>query len=723
MRVERAFYGVHQEWRCTTEAHTICATFPLGENPPYSYMASHPTRIPDDVSLPELTVRGMILGALITVVFTASNVYLGLKVGLTFSSSIPAAVISMAVLRALRGGNILENNMVQTQASAAGTLSSIIFVLPGLLMIGHWQGFPFGLTLAICASGGILGVLFTIPLRRAMVVDSELPYPEGVAAAEILRVGSEGDGVSSAEGKSPGEASSGVREIAFGGVVSALFAFATTGLKVLGESITAWVPAGAAVFRLTTGFSLALIGAGYLIGIVSGLAILLGIVLSWGIAVPVLTTITPNADGQAIAAFANGLWQHKVRFIGAGTIGVAAIWTLITLAKPMVDGVKTSFAALGQSRGAQGKAVTLARTEQDLSPYWVIGLTLLCVAVWVVTFGIFLADAPLSFGGIATLVICSVVFAVVFGFLVAAACGYMAGLVGSSASPISGIGIVAVVLVSLLILSVSQASGLLDASGGGKLGIALALFTTSAVIAIATISNDNLQDLKTGWLVGATPWRQQVALLVGCVVGAAVIPPVLNLLYNAYGFMDALPRPGMDPSQALSAPQAILMTAIAKGIFTHQLDWSMLGIGALLGVALIAIDAALAKRGGVARVPVIAVGIGIYLPPTVGSVLVIGAVLGWIAHRVLRSRAQAQGKDFAPFAEAAERRGVLLASGLIVGESLVGVAMAMVVGFTGSDAPLAIVGNGFAPTAEWLALIVFSGICIVIVRRVLATGR
>ncbi|MGC7406041.1 OPT family oligopeptide transporter [Pandoraea pneumonica] len=707
-------------------------------------MASQPTRIPDAVSLPELTVRGMILGALITVVFTASNVYLGLKVGLTFSSSIPAAVISMAVLRALRGGNILENNMVQTQASAAGTLSSIIFVLPGLLMIGHWQGFPFGLTLAICASGGILGVLFTIPLRRAMVVDSDLPYPEGVAAAEILRVGSEGDEVSSsadsansaksvdqaaqakgqandrhANRQSKVDGGSGVREIAFGGIVSALFAFATNGLKIFGESITAWVPAGTAVFRLTSGFSLALIGAGYLIGIVSGLAILLGIVLSWGIAVPILTSITPNTDGQAMAAFANGLWQHKVRFIGAGTIGVAAVWTLITLFKPMVEGVKTSFTALGQSR-ARGTGAKLGRTEQDLSPRWVIGLTLVCVAVWVVTFGVFLSDAPLSAGGIATLVACSVVFAVVFGFLVAAACGYMAGLVGSSASPISGIGIVAVVLVSLLILSVSQASGLLDTTSGGKLAIALALFTTAAVIAIATISNDNLQDLKTGWLVGATPWRQQVALLVGCVVGAAVIPPVLNLLYNAYGFTDALPRAGMDPSQALSAPQAILMTAIAKGIFTHQLDWSMLGIGAILGLVLISIDAMLAKRGGVARLPVIAVGIGVYLPPTIGSALVIGSVLGWISHRIMKARAKAHGKDFGPYAEAAERRGVLLASGLIVGESLVGVAMAMVVGFTGSDAPLAIVGSGFAATADWLAFVAFAAVCVVLVRRVLA---
>ncbi|CAM2148040.1 putative oligopeptide transporter HI_0561 [Pararobbsia alpina] len=710
-------------------------------------MTSHPSRIPDTVTLPELTLRGMILGAFITVIFTASNVYLGLKVGLTFSSSIPAAVISMAVLRALRAGNILENNMVQTQASAAGTLSSIIFVIPGLLMMGHWHGFPFWLTVAICGAGGMLGVMFTIPLRRAMVVDSELPYPEGVAAAEILRIGSAGmEGVdekagaraaSDATGTARAHAAAtdtaaaddqanaaGAREIAFGGIVSALFAFGTSGLKIFGESITAWIPAGSAVFRLTTGFSLALIGAGYLIGIVSGLAILLGIVISWGVAVPVLTSITPNTDAQAISAFASGLWAHKVRFIGAGTIGVAAVWTLITLAKPMIEGVKTSFTAIRNARsGARGGAGMPGRTELDLAPHWIIGITLVLVAILIVAFGAFLSSAPLSVGAIATLVLCGVIFAVVFGFLVAAACGYMAGLVGSSASPISGIGIVAVILVSLLILAVSQASGLLATQDGRELAIALALFTTSAVIAVATISNDNLQDLKTGWLVGATPWRQQVALLIGCVVGAAVIPPVLNLLYNAYGFPGALPHAGMDPAQALSAPQATLMTAIATGIFTHQLDWSMIGIGVVLGIVLIVIDAALAKRGGVARLPVIAVGIGIYLPPTIGSVLVLGAVLAWIVERVLRARAKARNVDYEKFADHANRRGVLLASGLIVGESLVGVLIAAVVGFTGKDAPLAIVNGVFAPTSEWLALVVFAAICVVVARRVLAAAK
>ncbi|CAB3774658.1 OPT family oligopeptide transporter [Paraburkholderia humisilvae] len=714
-------------------------------------MSSHPTRPPETNPLPELTVRGILLGALITVVFTASNVYLGLKVGLTFSSSIPSAVISMAILRAMRGGNILENNMVQTQASAAGTLSSIIFVVPGLVMMGHWQGFPFWTTFAICGAGGVLGVLFTIPLRHAMVVDSSLPYPEGVAAAEILRIGSaplagldvarpqnaatdskrigneEADELPDIEkpGRAPISSSkvvqpeAGATEILFGGVLSALFAFAINGLRILAESVTVWVPVGSVVFRITTGFSLALIGAGYLIGIVSGLAILLGVVLSWGISVPLLTWTVPHTDGQALSTIAANLWASKVRFIGAGTIGVAAIWTLITLAKPMIAGLRVSFAAIdGTSRD---KPAARNRTDTDLRPRWVIGLTISGMAVWFVTFSVFLANAPLRFDVIASLVVCSVGFAMVFGFLVAAACGYMAGLVGSSASPISGIGIVAVILVSLLILGIGEASGLLTTSGGRDLAIALALFTTSAVIAVATISNDNLQDLKTGWLVGATPWRQQVALLIGCVIGAAVIPPVLNLLYTAYGFSGALPHQGMDPTKALSAPQATLMTAIATGIFTHHLAWSMLGIGVALGIFLIALDAILARRGGVARLPVIAVGIGIYLPPTIGTTLVIGAVLGWIVERTLRARAKACNVDYAQLSDRANRRAVLLASGLIVGESLVGVVLAGIVGFTGKDAPLAIASGGSQTVAEWFGLLGFLGLCAVVVRRVISS--
>lgn len=679
---------------------------------------TQPTTVPAEVTLPELTFRGVLLGAVITIIFTASNVFLGLKVGLTFSSAIPAAVISMSVLRLFKDANILENNMVQTQASAAGTLSSIIFILPALVMMGHWQGFPFWQTLGICAAGGMLGVMFTIPLRHVMVVQSDLPYPEGVAAAEILRVGSAERAQDAAEeaGRAPAKpAATGMGDIVSGGVVAAAVSFAASGLRVLGDGVSGWFALGGAVFRLPMGFSLALLGAGYLIGIVAGLAMLTGLVISWGIAVPILTSMAEMPAGMTLAKFATGLWSSQVRFIGAGVIGVGAIWTLATLFVPMARGVKASFSAL--TRAGAARAGKAPRTERDLSAGWISVVTLVLVAVLVITFQVFLAGAPLSAAAIWKLVAYAVLFAFVFGFLVAAACGYMAGLVGSSTSPISGVGIVAIVLVSLLMLALG--GELLAVQNGVQMTIALAIFSTSAVVAVASISNDNLQDLKTGWLVGATPWRQQVALLIGCVVGAAVISPVLELLYNAYGFADAMPREGMDPAQALSAPQATLMLAIARGIFTHQLNWTMILIGMAVGVGLIALDEVLKRTCKVARIPVLAVGIGIYLPPTVAAPIVAGALLAWLLERALRRRAAVAGKDYESFAEAANRRGVLIASGLIVGESLVGVVMAAIIGAAGTDAPLAIAGEEFARTASFLGLAVFALVAVLFWRRVM----
>ncbi|OZI42287.1 oligopeptide transporter, OPT family [Bordetella genomosp. 5] len=686
-------------------------------------------RVPDAMTLPELTLRGVILGALITIVFTASNVFLGLKVGLTFSSAIPAAVISMSVLRMFKGANILENNMVQTQASAAGTLSSIIFILPALVMLGHWSAFPFWQTLAICAAGGMLGVMFTIPLRHVMVVQSNLPYPEGVAAAEILRVGSaaraqerEGEGAVHPDTARtapvvPRPGGTGMADILFGGGIAAVVSFATGGLRLLADGASSFLAIGAAVLRLPMGFSLALLGAGYLIGIVAGLAMLTGLVIAWGIAVPVLTALGERAADVSLADYATGLWSTQVRFIGAGVIGVGAIWTLATLFVPMVRGVRASMSMVGKGGRPRGDA---PRTERDLPAPWVIGISLVLLAILVFTFLAFMSGAPLSPGRIGVLVAYAVLFAFVFGFLVAAACGYMAGLVGSSTSPISGVGIVAIVLVSLLMVMLNDGEGLLGTEQGVRLGIALAIFTTSAVVAVASISNDNLQDLKTGWLVGATPWRQQVALLIGCVVGGAVISPVLDLLYNAYGFADALPRPGMDPDQALAAPQATLMLAIAQGIFTHHLNWTMILIGMAIGAALIVVDQVLKSTCAVARLPVLAVGIGIYLPPTASAPIVVGAFLAWVLSRRLRRRAAAAGESYEAHADAPNRRGVLIASGLIVGESLVGVLLAGVIGFSGQDAPLALVGADFEGPARWLGLAVFALVAVWIGRRVLA---
>ena len=685
-------------------------------------MALH---VDDQTSLPELTLRGLVLGALITVVFTASNVYLGLKVGLTFSSSIPAAVISMAILRFVRGSNILENNMVQTQASAAGTLSSIIFILPALVMIGHWQGFPFWQTAGVCTIGGILGVMYTIPLRRAMVVLTDLPYPEGMAAAEILRVGSPDENAPPPQPVAGDRAEPGLRDIVLGGVVAgAVNLSAGSGLQLIADEASWWLPIGGSVFRLSSGFSLALLGAGYLCGIVVGIAMLVGVAIAWGIAVPILTAQATMPEGTSIAAFATGIWAHQVRFIGAGTIAVAAIWTLIILLRPLIEGIRSAIVAVVQIRAGQADAIP--RTERDIPIHWVAGVSLALTIPMGAIFAYFISQTgqPLGTGMFWGLVVYGVLFSFLFGFIIAAACGYMAGLVGSSNSPISGIGIIGTTFASLLLLVIlGGESGVLSTEAGSKMAIAIAIFVTSVVLATACIANDNLQDLKTGYLVGATPWRQQVALIVGVIVGALVIPPILDLLYNAYGFAGVLPRADMSPDQALSAPQATLMAAIAQGIFTHNLNWTMVLIGLGIGVVLIIVDDLLRRRGGTARLPVLAVGIGIYLPPAVTVTVAIGGVLGWLTDRALKHHAAAKGTDFQTLAERPQRRGVLFSSGLIVGESLVGVVIAGIIGFTGNQAPLALVGPGYGQAAEWVGLVVFLAACYGFYRYVLAGER
>lgn len=659
----------------------------------------------------ELTLRGMILGALITVIFTASNVYLGLKVGLTFASSIPAAVISMAVLKFFKGSNILENNMVQTQASAAGTLSTIIFVLPGLLMAGYWSGFPFWQTTLLCIAGGILGVIFTIPLRYAMVVKSDLPYPEGVAAAEILKVGGHEEGDNRQGG-------SGIKELAAGGALAGLMSFCAGGLRVIADSASYWFKSGTAIFQLPMGFSLALLGASYLVGLTGGIAILLGISIAWGIAVPYFSSHIPQPSDIEMAAFAMKLWKEKVRFIGAGTIGIAAVWTLLMLLKPMVEGMKMSFKSFG------GGAPATERAEQDLSPKAMIFWVLSMMFILGVSFYHFIGDSHITGGMAWLLVVVCTLLASVIGFLVAAACGYMAGLVGSSSSPISGVGIVSIVVISLVLLLVGESGGLMADEANRKFLLALTLFCGSAVICVASISNDNLQDLKTGYLLKATPWRQQVALIIGCIVGALVISPVLELLYEAYGFTGAMPREGMDAAQALAAPQATLMTTIASGIFAHNLEWVYIFTGIAIGAVLIAADLVLKKSsGGKLALPVLAVGMGIYLPPSVNMPIVAGAVLAAVLKHIIGKKAENREGRL----KNAERIGTLFSAGLIVGESLIGVIMAFIIAFSvtngGSDAPLALNLQNWDAAASWLGLAFFVTGMFFFAQRVLKAGR
>ena len=650
----------------------------------------------------ELTIRGLILGGLITLVFTAANVYLGLKVGLTFASSIPAAVISMAVLRMVRSTSIFENNIVQTVASAAGTLSSIIFVLPGLVMVGWWTGaIPFWQTFSVCAVGGVLGVMYTIPLRRALVTESDLPYPEGVAAAEVLKVGV---GARAHEAEAAAEGKAGLLAVLWGAIASGGFAVVAA-TRLLASEAGAYVRIGRGATGLNLSLSFALLGAGHLVGLQVGLAMLVGLVLSWGVAVPLLSNLHPAAG--AAADLATSTWSHQVRFIGAGAIGASSIWTLGKLGGPVVGGLKSSFAA--SRKTLSGLSGELPRTERDI-PITVVGLIcLLTLVPLAALLTVFLHGGPLAFLTL-PLVAGAVIYIVVAGFLVAAVCGFMAGLIGSSNSPVSGLSILAVLGAgALLLLLAGHAAG----PGGQSALVAFALFVTAILLSVATIANDNLQDLKTGQLVDATPWRQQVALLVGVVMGSAVIPPVIDLLNHAYGFAGALHYGQPTLANALPAPQATLISALAKGVITGKLDWSLLGIGVLVGVALIVLDEALrrSKRGSV---PPLAVGLGIYLPSSVTAFVVVGAVIGWAYDR---------WADRLPNVESAKRLGVLLASGLIVGESLWGVALAGLIVATGKSEPLAVIGAGFETLAVWIGLLAFGIITAALYRWIMTTAR
>ena len=652
--------------------------------------------------LGEFTFRGMVIGVLITVVFTAANVYFGLKAGLTFSTSIPAAVISMAILRALGGASLQENNIVQTVASAAGTLSSIIFVLPGLVIVGWWSGFPFWMSFLVCASGGILGVMYTIPLRRALVTDSDLPYPEGVACAEVLKVGSGQARNADLEAVETGGA--GLKAVLVGSLVSAAF-YIVVQTQIFTSDVVRYFRIGKAGAASGFDFSLsfALFAIGHLVGPAVGIAMLVGALIGWGWGVPHFLMLHP-ATGAA-AAVAQGAWDHYVRFVGAGTIGMAAIWTLGTLVQPVLKGLSGAMASSRARKGGQGH--TLPRTEHDI-PISTVGLiSLLCLVpvAWLLwdfsrTSGLGSHALLLSLGG--------VVFVAVMGFLVSTVCGYMAGLIGSSNSPLSGVGILVVVLFALLLVFIVKSGLPADA---GRALVAFALFVTSVVFAVASIANNNLQDLKTGQLVDATPSKQQWALVVGVIAGALVIPPVLDLVNHAYGFLGA---PGVNPAHALPAPQAGLISELAQGVIQHNIDWSAILTGGAIGIVIIGIDWLLGRMFTHVRIPPLAVGLGIYLPTSSTLMIVVGSLVGaWFNRRAERS----------PRAEAIKQLGVLLASGLIVGESLLGVVFAAIVVFSGRAAPIALVGPDFAAASMWLGGAAFAAIVFVLYRWVGALVR
>jgi len=474
-----------------------------------------------------------------------------------------------------------------------------------------------------------------------------------------------------------------------GSIVSAGFAV-ITGTRLFASDLVRYFRVGdrGAVTGFDLLFSVALFGIGHLIGLWVGLAMFVGELIAWFWGVPHYSAVGDLTT--PIAALAGEHWRHQVRFVGAGTILVAALWTLAKLVAPVYNGIRATLAA-SRARTADGQS-TLPDTERDLPMGVIALLALICLAPIPFLLAGFNTTGALS-GHMTTLVVGGMIYIVLVSFLVSSVCGYMAGLIGSSNSPLSGIGILGT-LGAALLLAFNVRSSL--PAGGEQALVAYSLFVTSVIFAVAAIANNNLQDLKTGQLVGATPWKQQVALFVGVIAGAVIIPPVLDLLNHAYGFAGA---PGPVREHALASPQAGLMSALAQGVLQNNVDWSLIELGVLIGVGAIVVDALVRRFISGAHLSPLAVGLGIYLPTQSTLMVVIGSIAGWYFDRRASRR---------PNAASVQQLGVLFASGLIVGEGLIGVLIAALVAFTGKDFPLGLVGDDFADhEAVWIGSAAF----------------
>lgn len=623
-------------------------------------------------SLPEITVKAVVLGVVLSVVLAGANAYLGLFAGMTVSASIPAAVVSMGVLRLFRRSNILENNIVQTAASAGESLAAgVIFTLPALVILGFWADFNFWWVTLIAGFGGILGVLFTIPLRRALIVVDKLKFPEGIATAEVLKTGQH-------------KKDSGIKYIAQAGVTAGLFKLAGAGLRIWPGVIEAAKGVGGTIAYFGSNLSPALLSVGYIVGLNIAVLIFLGGLCNWLIAIPICAAFDtcPVVNGESLSAveWAHQIWSAKTRYLGVGGMLVGGLWTVIHMRRSIVSGIKSGLAAYGKVDS--GKRVEIARTEKDMSMKWILVLIIASAVPLFLVYQAFVKQLSIALPMAVTML--------VLGFLFSAVAGYMAGLVGSSNNPISGVTI-ATVLVSALLLLVLMGKG---ASNGP----AAAIIIGSVVCCAAAIAGDNMQDLKAGYIVEATPWKQQVMQLVGTVSAALVMAPVLMLLQKAYGFAGH----SSATANALIAPQANLIASVSKGVFEGGLPWNYVVVGMGLAVVVIALDEYLVRKGSSFRMPVLAVAIGIYLPFELEVPIFAGGIIYYLVKRCHQRKGTA--KDVV---ERSGRRGLLFASGLITGEALVGILLAIPIVLSGNQNVLAVLDN---PLGSWPGVILLIGI-------------
>lgn len=665
--------------------------------------------IPASQNLPEITLRVIILGVFLTIILAAANAFLGLKLGTTVSASIPAAVISMGILRFFRQSNILENTMVQTMASVGESLTAgIAFILPALIILHAWTGFNYWETVATGLVGGILGVLFTIPLRRALLRDKTLRYPEGVAIGNVLQA-------------SLNKEKNDLNSLVTGGIVGSLIALFQTGFQILADSFQFWIRTSHSVFGFGLGLSPALIAAGYIVGINVALSLLVGIIIGWLAGVPLLTWIygIPNADTATDMAII--IWRSHIRYMGVGTMLVGGLWTLFTLFKPIVDSLSASFSSLREVN-AKGSTQIL-RTERDFRMSYVfLAILLLMIPLFIlINKTIIPADLPISNQFRYFIAGLSTVYILFGGFIFCSIMAYFAGLIGSTNSPVSGLLVSSLLIFSLILLALfSTQSGFNAAAGKELIGVIVAIGSTVVIGAALSISNDTMQDLKVGQIVGATPWKQQLMLVLGVTITAFIVPPILDLLYNAYGIGGVFPRPNMDKSQMLAAPQAGLMAAVAQGVFSHNLEWSMIMTGAGIAVICIILDELLKRVG--TRLPVLAVGLGIYLPLDSSVPVVIGGVLAFLIQYRLttlykRTLPGEQDKFISH-----RHRGLLVACGIVAGASIMGVVLAIPFALKQSTDALKLMPDQFQSLSGWLSILVTLALCAWIYRLVVSTS-
>lgn len=654
-------------------------------------MANYQPFISAKERLPEITFKGLILAVFLAVIMAVSNTFLALKIGVLTPSSIPAAIISMGILGFFKKSNILENNQVQTCASAGEAIAGgVVYTAPALVIMHYWAGFGYLATFLITIIGGTLGVLFTIPLRKVYMNEPHLNFPEGQAVAEVLKMNS--------------SKTTGLKHLLYGGLIGAIFELAQNGFKLMSSKLSLWVTKGSTVFGFGVGFSATLIGAGYLMGFDVGLSILLGAVIAYVVCLPLLSHFSGLAlhthNGLAIK---QAIYGHDIMYIGIGAMLVAGLFTLFTLLKPFYSSVRAS---VGGMMNKQFAGDTL-RTEKDLSGRLLLVMTLGLVIVCYALLHHLFPLSILGFSGASAIsfLVLSIVYILFFGFIFSAICGYFSGLVGVTASPGSSVAIAAVLIAALIVRALLTASHHVSPHDL-KVAAAITIILASIVMGAACVANNNSQDLKVGHMVGATPYKQQLMLMLGGLVAALVIPLVMQLLFQVYGIAGSMPHPGMNPANSLPAPPAAAMGAVARGVFSQDLPWGMLGLGALIAVSMIVLRYLLPKRKF--NLSVIGVAIGVYLPLSSSTPLFLGALLSLYVKR-LKNKSGNDSKG---------HKAMVIACGLVAGAAVMNVLLAIPFAIMHNPAALALMPSSAHVYAEVIAIVSTLGLLYYFYRSV-----